>query len=440
MNTTDPSRANGIRIFLWTLVGVASGIVAVGFLTGADLPTLPEVASPAFWIGLVAFLVMIAGLSYETSRGVQLPALKWVALLFLAVALAAGNAPILATLAQLGLTLGLVAAFSLVVFLLISWFGPKGRKTAPAVPRRNESLGLYVGGAWLSPAHVAAISLIIGIVGGVAISELAALETRVDGASQLPRTVEVFRSESAQPNQRLLLARAEVAKQGAEPVASAALMIDANLAGKVVLFDHAAHQRRQGDMASCAKCHHYNMRMAKGTSCAVCHEGFGEASRAFDHTSHVADLGGNESCLSCHPDDAPSKIVAVASCGQVDCHAVGGDEQGIVKDEQGIVKVAGMANGMAPSYVDAMHGLCIRCHKMEEARKAASEQYLSNCTVCHRLERSGPSEFGPDQLLLQPATSDDLMASHGVDDDQEGAARSHARAAHHVPVVYELQR
>lgn len=415
MNTTDPSRANGIRTFLWTLVGVACGIVAVGFLKGANLPALPEVASPAFWIGLVAFLVMIAGLSYETSRGVQLPALKWVGLLILVVALAASTAPIWAALAQLGLTLGLVAAFSLAVFLLISWFGPKGRKTAPAVPRFNKSLGLYVGGVWLSPAHVAAISLVVGIVAGVAISELAAVETRANGTSQLPRTVEVLRSEAVQPNQRLLLASAEAGDQDPERVVSAALMIDANSAGKVVLFDHAAHQRRFGETASCATCHHYNMRMAKGTSCAVCHEGVAEASRAFDHTRHVADLGGNESCLSCHPDDAPAKTVAVASCGQVDCHAGSGEEPGIVK-------VAGKANGMAPSYFDAMHGLCVRCHKMEEAKAGATEQYLSNCTVCHRLERSGPGEFGPDQLLLQPASSDDLMANRGADDHDEGAA------------------
>jgi len=408
VNTTDPNRANGIRIFLWTLVGAACGIVAFDLLQGAKLQTMPEAANPSLWIGLVAFLVMVAGLSWEAARDTRLPALRWIGLLLLVVAVVASNAPLLATLGQLAMTLGLVAAFALVVYLLIGVFGPKGQPSKPAVPRRNRSFGLYVGGAWLSPGHVAAMSLIVGVVTGVAITELAALEARAlgIGTSRTPRTVEVLRNETLKPVERLVLAGATHAEATSDRTAVPALLIDANWSGKVVLFDHDAHQSRQGGAASCGRCHHYNMRLAKGTSCAVCHRGVGEASRAFDHGRHVGGLGGNSSCVRCHPDNGDVQSVASASCGQADCHPA-------PSDVEGVVKVAGRADGTAPSYVDAMHGLCVRCHKMEEANRAATTQYLSNCTVCHQLERSGTGELQPDQLL-QPGASQQLLASHQV--------------------------
>ena len=41
--------------------------------------------------------------------------------------------------------------------------------------------------------------------------------------------------------------------------------------------------------------------------------------------------------------------------------------------------------GFAPGYMDAMHGLCIRCH--EQLSREQSEEYgteFGRCDVCHR--------------------------------------------------------
>jgi hypothetical protein len=40
--------------------------------------------------------------------------------------------------------------------------------------------------------------------------------------------------------------------------------------------------------------------------------------------------------------------------------------------------------GFAPGYMDAMHGLCINCHK-EEAQKQNKPHY-DRCDICHRPE------------------------------------------------------
>ena len=38
----------------------------------------------------------------------------------------------------------------------------------------------------------------------------------------------------------------------------------------------------------------------------------------------------------------------------------------------------------AAGYMDAMHGLCIECHKEVSNTMFAREDSLSNCTHCHR--------------------------------------------------------
>jgi hypothetical protein len=40
--------------------------------------------------------------------------------------------------------------------------------------------------------------------------------------------------------------------------------------------------------------------------------------------------------------------------------------------------------GVAPAYLDAMHGLCLDCHRREEARAETGTPYLGLCTTCHR--------------------------------------------------------
>jgi hypothetical protein len=41
-------------------------------------------------------------------------------------------------------------------------------------------------------------------------------------------------------------------------------------------------------------------------------------------------------------------------------------------------------NGMAPGYMDAMHSLCVECHKEKQIEKAALAPDLARCGACHQ--------------------------------------------------------
>jgi hypothetical protein len=49
--------------------------------------------------------------------------------------------------------------------------------------------------------------------------------------------------------------------------------------------------------------------------------------------------------------------------------------------------------GMAPGYEKAMHGLCLGCHREEEAAIAVVDRYLSRCATCHRNEYASDGEL-----------------------------------------------
>ncbi len=67
-------------------------------------------------------------------------------------------------------------------------------------------------------------------------------------------------------------------------------------------------------------------------------------------------LGGNAACIVCHAGDFARKSRRTAlACWQ--CH---GD---MVVPGSLIPTLEGDLTGFAPGYMDAMHGLCIRCHE-----------------------------------------------------------------------------
>ena len=164
-----------------------------------------------------------------------------------------------------------------------------------------------------------------------------------------------------------------VDESGADPV----MVIDGNRDGRQVLFSHPMHEKQAGNDKSCPVCHHQNMPLQKNSPCSECHRDMYKTSDIFDHRSHQRKLGGNESCLKCHEDyDLPKTRETAVACDH--CHENMAARGTRIKPEQTLT-------GLAPSYMDAMHGLCIGCH--EETQKRKSSKYKASfrqCANCHR--------------------------------------------------------
>lgn len=164
----------------------------------------------------------------------------------------------------------------------------------------------------------------------------------------------------------------------ADPTPAVVTMIDGNRNWRFVTFSHDGHAKSLGGRESCQLCHHQNLTFDQNTACYHCHRDMYETTDIFDHLLHVQKLGDNASCAVCHKDEtrAKSRDTALA-CWQ--CHGdmvVAGSI--IPTTEAGLV-------GFAPGYMDAMHGLCIRCHEQESASQP--EVYgteFGRCDVCHR--------------------------------------------------------
>ena len=166
------------------------------------------------------------------------------------------------------------------------------------------------------------------------------------------------------------------------------LMIDGNRDGRLVLFDHRAHEQRLDGENSCAQCHHMNMPLDQATSCYECHRDMNEPTAIFSHASHVAKTGGNDGCVKCHADAAAVKSFDTATaCNE--CHA-----EMLVADAT--IGVTESRWNEAVGYADAMHGLCITCHETNAAEAPESfPASLAECRACHDTDRA--------QQLLQLA-------------------------------------
>lgn len=422
-----------VKAVLWALVGVGCGVAVLPILMARALPVAPPGATAALWLAMAAFVVLLGGMALELARSRQVPGYRWLAAILLLVAVTWGGALVLPMAAWLGIGAGIAAAIALVILLLMER-GAAGRRGRPSVPPRSRFLGLYVGGMWFGPARVAALSWIVGAVLGVAVAEVAHLQAESAGSRVIkpPRTVAAVRAETPDPEARVALR-----DPSAEPAVAGelvnALLIDGNWQGKVVVFDHDAHIKRQGGEDSCDVCHHSNLPLDRSTSCATCHRRMAQPAEAFAHTSHVRALGGNASCVRCHDErgTTESPRTATTACGDEACHGR------VASDRSAVRSTLGLPDGVAAAYADAMHGLCMDCHRRHEHEKAAAGPYLSRCTVCHQLERGPDGEFvvdplqyerpptvpGPAQLAAGHEDSASDLAASAAGSDDDGAGR-----------------
>ncbi|MFC1474913.1 cytochrome c3 family protein [bacterium] len=144
------------------------------------------------------------------------------------------------------------------------------------------------------------------------------------------------------------------------------LRIDGNRNESFVLFKHDIHKEKLGEKESCAKCHHLNKPGDYTVACYHCHSDMSASVPIFKHTLHEEKLGFNDSCRTCHNLSIPKSIENSKPCHE--CHS---EDMGIEKPE------SGHFNHYAPSYVDAMHGSCIECHKKQQ------DSHLADCITCH---------------------------------------------------------
>jgi hypothetical protein len=102
------------------------------------------------------------------------------------------------------------------------------------------------------------------------------------------------------------------------------------------------------------------------------------ATDTFVHASHVRELGGNEGCARCHDDPARVKH-RDATTGCLECHT------GMVAAESRIRLPEEGMTGIAAGYMDAMHGLCIKCHEEKiENQPVNYGPEFARCSNCHR--------------------------------------------------------
>jgi hypothetical protein len=99
----------------------------------------------------------------------------------------------------------------------------------------------------------------------------------------------------------------------------------------------------------------------------------------FDHRLHQQRLRGNSGCARCHSDPAAPKVRAnTTPCRS--CHPRMRARSTLVPLPPRTTPERTRAAG----YMDALHGLCISCHRRELQRGAVTDPNFSRCGQCHR--------------------------------------------------------
>jgi hypothetical protein len=113
---------------------------------------------------------------------------------------------------------------------------------------------------------------------------------------------------------------------------------------------------------------------------------------AFDHELHVRALSGNAGCAECHQDAGATKTLETAApC--VECH-----DDLVVAGSR--IEAPHDVWRAASGYVDAMHGLCVKCHEERvRERPADTPRHLERCDTCHDADR------GADLERMRPNTA-----------------------------------
>ncbi len=353
--------------------------LAVGVVVPLLLFSLPSVRRHRRALGAGAFLSVAGLVLYRIDVG------------GLAHAAGSGDGYVPA-LTELSISVGIVAAMALVFLFFVEHLRVWDEPPAPASRFRPAFTdlvsGVRVRAPWMGGARLSALAFTVGAVAGLGL-----VQARVARRSEPrpfpvspPRSVLALRvpPHAAGTADRLLLTTSLVAP--APAVVESALLIGGPEPGKGVLFAHAAHQARLGGTGvSCVRCHHRNRRGDRATSCAACHRDVHARTDTFSHERHAAALGGNDGCVRCHAAGA-----ARTREGSTPCETCHGRDARL---GTGTAPAATRPAGVAVGYRDAMHGLCVACHRQEDVRRSDGAG-RSRCAFCHRAGSAGGSGGG----------------------------------------------
>lgn len=148
------------------------------------------------------------------------------------------------------------------------------------------------------------------------------------------------------------------------------MYVDGNTDAWGVTFPHQAHIDREGGKQSCVKCHHMNYPLDEATGCYACHNRMYTAGDAFRHDWHADPDGAGLACVECHPMSQQRAATTARACDK--CHLDMIPQGAVIKIEQ----------YSTPAYVDAMHGVCVDCHRSRSTQKIEWKK-LALCPTCH---------------------------------------------------------
>jgi Ni/Fe-hydrogenase subunit HybB-like protein len=167
------------------------------------------------------------------------------------------------------------------------------------------------------------------------------------------------------------------------------LLVDGDRAGLAVTFTHQAHVDRLGKDRSCALCHHMVLPFDQDTPCWHCHRDMWSPSDIFDHDAHAAvleDAGAGDPCAACHPAGEGKRAETTPVCATDGCHV---GRRALVQAGSRVTLEEPGRPRHAAGYMDAMHELCIACHR-ERAAELGRPRH-GECATCH----GAPATEGP---------------------------------------------
>ncbi len=287
---------------------------------------------------------------------------------------------------EFAVSLGVVSLMALVFFFFVERFDvyqQDEEKTEPekaALPAEDPISRVRLDSPWAAPSFL--YSLVFILAAAVTTGFLPG--SAFWGVQPEPHPVQPVRlvSTSKIPNNE---AEFELLKLEANPSNTGsgdmmrAMLIDADRNGRYVLFDHDGHAERMEEEVqdhACNQCHHINKPLDTATPCSACHKDVFSQSSIFEHPLHVRIVGGKDPCIQCHTDTSmPRSMENSVDC--ISCH------KDMIRSEELILIESKDTLKSASGYMDAMHGLCIECHKKAASKDMELGENFSRCATCH---------------------------------------------------------
>jgi hypothetical protein len=285
------------------------------------------------------------------------------------------------------MSFGIISAAALFYLFCVESFGLftnlRQEKTSEWItPGRFDHTdwkALYFGGQRLgsvrlySIAFVLAVAFSFGLAPESAVFGVSPETTPVDDA----RWVQVEKTDAANGSSSDFVVASKPENPHPAAPEEAVMLLDSNRNARYVLFDHEEHVARYDEKSSCVLCHHMNKPYDRYTGCYECHSDMYLEVNAFDHDLHVRKTGGNPHCSDCHTDMTVAKTREnTKTC--LECH------KGMIAEGSRIEATSPHMDPVTVGYMDALHGLCITCHKEVQESMAEPNENLSRCMHCHR--------------------------------------------------------